>query len=51
MLEAAAVTNNSRAHPERKHGFDFLDDDPMTADAIAHVVRFFQILDQIPTAF
>lgn len=29
-------------YPGRGHGFDFSDKDPMTADAIARVVRFFQ---------
>jgi carboxymethylenebutenolidase len=35
--EAELVT-----YPGREHGFDFSDTDPMTADAIGRVVRFFQ---------
>jgi carboxymethylenebutenolidase len=35
--EAELVT-----YPNRKHGFDFSDTDPMTADALDRVVRFFQ---------
>jgi carboxymethylenebutenolidase len=30
-------------YPGREHGFDFSDSDPMTADAIERVIRFFQI--------
>jgi carboxymethylenebutenolidase len=30
------------SYPDRQHGFDFADSDPMTADAIERVVRFFQ---------
>jgi carboxymethylenebutenolidase len=30
-------------YPGKEHGFDFSDTDPMTADAIGRVVRFFQI--------
>jgi carboxymethylenebutenolidase len=30
-------------YPGREHGFDFSDSDPLTADAIERVVRFFQI--------
>ena len=37
ILHAELVT-----YPNRKHGFDFSDTDPMTADAIDRVVRFFQ---------
>ena len=29
-------------YPGRAHGFDFADKDPMTADAVARVVRFFR---------
>jgi carboxymethylenebutenolidase len=29
-------------YPGREHGFDFSDADPMTADAVARVVQFFQ---------
>jgi len=29
-------------YPGKEHGFDFSDTDPMTADAIDHVVRFFE---------
>jgi carboxymethylenebutenolidase len=29
-------------YPGRAHGFDFSDTDPMTADAVGRVVRFFQ---------
>jgi carboxymethylenebutenolidase len=29
-------------YPGREHGFDFSDTDPMTADAIGRVIRFFQ---------
>jgi carboxymethylenebutenolidase len=35
--EAELVT-----YPNRQHGFDFSDTDPMTADAIERVIRFFQ---------
>jgi carboxymethylenebutenolidase len=30
------------AYPNRQHGFDFSDTDPMTADAVDRVIRFFQ---------
>jgi carboxymethylenebutenolidase len=30
-------------YPGRGHGFDFSDKDPMTADAVARVVRFFRL--------
>jgi carboxymethylenebutenolidase len=30
------------AYPGRQHGFDFSDTDPMTADAVGRVVRFFE---------
>jgi carboxymethylenebutenolidase len=30
------------AYPGRHHGFDFSDTDPMTADAVGRVVRFFE---------
>jgi carboxymethylenebutenolidase len=37
------------SYPGRAHGFDFSDTDPMTSDAIARVVQFFQIrLDSDP---
>jgi carboxymethylenebutenolidase len=37
------------SYPGRAHGFDFSDTDPMTSDAIARVVQFFQIrLDSNP---
>jgi len=36
-VEAELVT-----YPNRQHGFDFSDTDPMTADAIDRVTRFFQ---------
>jgi carboxymethylenebutenolidase len=29
-------------YPGRPHGFDFSDTDPMIADAVEHVVRFFE---------
>jgi carboxymethylenebutenolidase len=29
-------------YPGREHGFDFSDTDPMTADAVDHIVRFFE---------
>jgi carboxymethylenebutenolidase len=29
-------------YPGKEHGFDFSDTDPMTADAIGRVTRFFQ---------
>jgi carboxymethylenebutenolidase len=30
------------AYPGKPHGFDFSDTDPMTADAVGRVVRFFE---------
>jgi carboxymethylenebutenolidase len=30
------------AYPDRPHGFDFSDTDPMTADAVGRVTRFFE---------
>ncbi len=30
------------AYPGRRHGFDFSDDDPMAADALGRVTRFFE---------
>ena len=35
--EAELVT-----YPNRKHGFDFSDTDPMTADALDRIVKFFE---------
>lgn len=31
------------SYPGRNHGFDFADDDLMSADAIGRIVRFFQL--------
>jgi carboxymethylenebutenolidase len=30
------------AYPGKPHGFDFSDTDPMTADAVSRVVKFFE---------
>lgn len=30
------------SYPDRQHGFDFSDTDPMTADAVGRVTRFFE---------
>ena len=36
-VEAKQIT-----YPGRQHGFDFVESDPTTADAIGHVVHFFE---------
>jgi carboxymethylenebutenolidase len=29
-------------YPGRRHGFDFSDTDPMTADAVSRITKFFE---------
>ena len=42
LARAAGAPAEQVTYPGRPHGFDFSDTDPMTADAVARVVRFFQ---------
>jgi carboxymethylenebutenolidase len=42
LAKAVGAPAEQVVYPGRQHGFDFADDDPMTTDAIARVVRFFQ---------
>ena len=41
LAETVGAPAQQVIYPGRGHGFDFADDDPMTADAIRHVVQFF----------
>jgi carboxymethylenebutenolidase len=42
LANAVGSTAELVTYPGKEHGFDFSDTDPMTADAIGRVVRFFQ---------
>jgi carboxymethylenebutenolidase len=42
LAKAAGAPAEQIVYPGRGHGFDFSDTDPMTGDAIEHVVSFFQ---------
>jgi carboxymethylenebutenolidase len=42
LAKAVGSQAEQVTYPGREHGFDFSDTDPMTADAIARITRFFQ---------
>jgi carboxymethylenebutenolidase len=42
LANATGSTAEQVTYPGKEHGFDFSDTDPMTADAIGRVTRFFQ---------
>jgi carboxymethylenebutenolidase len=44
LARAAGARAEQVTYPGRGHGFDFSDKDPMTADAVARVVRFFRAI-------
>ena len=42
IAKAVGAQAEQVTYPGREHGFDFSDTDPMTADAVGRVVRFFE---------
>jgi carboxymethylenebutenolidase len=42
LARAVGAQAEQVTYPGREHGFDFSDTDPMTADAVGRVVRFFE---------
>ena len=42
LARAVGAQGEQVTYPGREHGFDFSDTDPMTADAVGRVVRFFE---------
>ena len=42
LAQAVGAPAEQIVYPDRGHGFDFSDTDPMTADAVGRVARFFQ---------
>jgi carboxymethylenebutenolidase len=42
LAQAVGAQAEQIVYPGRGHGFDFSDTDPMTADAVGRVARFFQ---------
>ncbi|MBV8362414.1 MAG: dienelactone hydrolase family protein [Deltaproteobacteria bacterium] len=42
LARAVGAQAEQVTYPSREHGFDFSDTDPVTADAVGRVIRFFQ---------